>query len=91
MPAFKLRYIDGREIRRGDRVLVDRTRQAVVSAILYPGSKEARDHSCPEGGIFLDFNDGDAQVWPRADEDLEFLRGQDEGDGGDGGRTDVSH
>jgi len=73
MPAFTLQYSDGREIRKGDRVLVEGAREAVVSLLLSPGCKESWDFSCPEGGFLLDFADGDVQVWPHANEDIELV------------------
>lgn len=78
MSLRRFKYSDGRQMEKGDRVLVDGTRQAVVSAIVQPGSTEALEFSCPDGGFFLDFDDGDAQLWPHADQDIEFLNRQNE-------------
>ena len=74
---FELRYRDGSEVRKNDRVLVYPKRHAVVEAILRPGSKRARDYDVDkEGGFILRFDDGDVQVWLSAQDEIELIRRQ---------------
>jgi hypothetical protein len=73
MGTFSPRYVDGQDVQTGDRVLVRSQRKAVVVVICLPGTKEARDWACQEGGFLLEFDDGDAQVWHVPDEDIELL------------------
>ena len=78
MCEFELNYKDGREVRKGDRVVFNKVRPAVISEILCPGSMGASEWSCPEGGFLLDFDDGDAHVYRRVNEDIEFMsRGEE--------------
>jgi hypothetical protein len=70
----KYHYSDGREVVINDVVLAPRNKSARVKIILEPDSSLAHAYSSPIGGIVLEFDDGDVQVWPEADEDLQFIR-----------------
>ncbi len=67
-------YLDGSPVREKDEVVVRPDRSAYVKLILPPGSKLAHDYSSPEGGFVLEFQDGDCQVWNKADEDIRLIR-----------------
>ncbi len=67
-------YMGGEPIFVGD--VVDAAGQrAIVEKVIQPDSQDARDFSCPDtGGLLLAFENSDLQLWPQADEDLEFIR-----------------
>jgi hypothetical protein len=70
MPAFH--YKSGEAVREGDLVVVAGKR-AVIERLFSERSAAAQDFACFEtGGLMLKFEDGDVQVWPAVDEDLEF-------------------
>lgn len=73
MTKFQLFYANGDEVRANDRVLVNDEYFAFVENILMPGSQEASNYSCYSGGVVLVFDNGDTQVWPYIDEDLELI------------------
>lgn len=65
-------YKSGEVVQEGDVVTVVGKR-AIVERVFSAGSRGAQDFACPEtGGLLLKFEDGDVQVWPSVDEDLEF-------------------
>ena len=67
-------YLTGEAIEVGDRILVDKRKSGVVEYLIEAGSEPALLHGCPKtGGIMLKFDNGDLQMWVRADEDLEFV------------------
>lgn len=68
---FKVLYTDGSEVHKGDRILIHGARKAVISAVLLPGTEGAENYALPEGGILVEFDDGELQAWPRVDEDME--------------------
>ena len=68
-------YSNGLKVKLKDRVLVNDKFTARVEAILVPGTKEASDYACEEGGGFLlVFDNGDIQVWPNTDEDILLIK-----------------
>ena len=73
MKKFTLCYPDGSELQRNDNVLVNNEQMARVETILIPGTKEALEYSCEEGGFVLVFENGDVQVWPDTDEDILLI------------------
>ena len=73
MKKFLFYYTDGQELKKNDRVLINDKQIARVDAILVPGTKEALNHSCEEGGFVLIFESGDVQVWPDTDEDILLI------------------
>ena len=67
-------YPTGEPIQAGDRILVNRNRPGVIQYVLAAGSEEASQHGClTTGGFMLSFDNGGLQLWPAADEDLEFV------------------
>lgn len=70
----KYYYTDGQEVMVNDVVLTPPNRPARVQFLLEPGSQLANAYSAPNGGIVLEFDDGDHQMWPKADEDMQFIR-----------------
>jgi hypothetical protein len=69
--SFNLYYVGGTVVQTGDRVLIY-DRVATVT-VLIPGTQQAMDYSKPEGGLLVEFDDGDVQAWPRPDEDMEKI------------------
>jgi len=57
-----------------DVVLTRPNRSARVKFLIEPGSSLADAYSAPDGGIVLEFDDGDHQKWPKADEDIRLIR-----------------
>lgn len=57
-----------------DVVLTPPDRMAHVQFLLEPNSQLADAYSAPKGGIVLEFDDGDHQMWPKADEDMQLIR-----------------
>lgn len=70
----ELFYTDGTVVRKLDKVVVHPSRHARVKLLLEPGSELAHAYSCPEGGLVLEFEDGDCQVWSQPDEDITFIQ-----------------
>ena len=70
---LKVLYADGSEVHAGDRVLVNGERKAVVSAIVLPDTPNASDYALSDGGILVEFDNGELQAWPRVDEDMERI------------------
>jgi len=65
-------YAGGGTVLEGDIVSVA-GKQAVVERVFSKGTRDARDFACLEtGGLLLRFEDGDIQLWPWVNEDLEF-------------------
>ena len=64
-------YLDGSKVERGQKVLINKSKVAYVREILEPKTQIAHDYACPEGGILLEFPDGDMQAWPEMDEDIK--------------------
>lgn len=78
MRKFEILYSDGSEVLKGDIVLVNGKTKGHVENVLLPDTKEASDYSCDEGGFIVVFEDGDVQVWPDTDEDIQLVqRGDD--------------
>ena len=73
MKNFLLCYTEGQKLKTNDRVLINDKQIARVDAILVPGTKEALNYSCEEGGFVLVFKNGDVQVWPDTDEDILLI------------------
>jgi len=72
MPDFH--YHTGELIRDGDLVAVAGKR-AVIDRVISERTRESQDFSCFEtGGLLIKFEDGDLQLWPDVDEDLQFLK-----------------
>lgn len=70
----KFFYLSGERIRKGDHVLVNNKKSAVVQYLLESGSGLASQHGCPDsGGFMLSFDSGGSELWMAADEDLEFI------------------
>ena len=67
-------YTDGHEVMVNDVVLTQPRRYAHVQLILQPESSLASAYSAPNGGIVLQFDDGDCQMWPKPDEDIQLIR-----------------
>jgi hypothetical protein len=66
-------YQNGKPVMAGDIVMAAGLR-ATVHNVIKPGTPDARDFHCEEtGGLFLAFENGDRQLWPRPNEDLKFL------------------
>jgi hypothetical protein len=57
----------------GDRVRVGQNRMATVSTILEPLSDEAQNQEQPEGGVFINFDDGDCWLVQNFHEDFELV------------------
>ncbi len=70
MAQHQFYYCNGVPVRKHDKVLIDRAYTAWIKEILAPGTQEAHDYSCQEGGLVVMFQDGGIQVWPHADEDI---------------------
>jgi hypothetical protein len=70
---LKVLYADGSEVHAGDRVLVNGERKAVVSAIVLPDTPNASDYALSDGGILVEFDNGELQAWPRVDGDMERI------------------
>ena len=72
-----LTYLSGDAVVVGDIVHVtfqSSPVEAYVVAVLIPGSTEALEWNAPEGGIMVNSEATGRVLWPRADEDLEFIR-----------------
>lgn len=80
MSKSKFYYSDSSELKKGDSVLINGKHTACVEAILVPGTKEASQYSCEEGGFLLIFDNGDVQVWPNTDEDITLVKRVDKTD-----------
>ncbi len=66
-------YKSGDLVCQGDVVLV-KDKRAVVESILGRGTRDAKRFSCSKtGGVLLKFEDGDVQLWPWINEDLELV------------------
>lgn len=78
---FQLVYRSGEHVRAKDKVLVYPQRPAVVEAVLKPGTALACNYSVEkEGGFILRFNDGNLEVWMRAEDEIELVaRGRTRG------------
>ncbi len=74
MKNFEIFYSDGSELLKGDIVLINGKKKGQIEGIILPGTKEASDYSCDEGGFIVVFEDGDVQVWPDADEDIQLVQ-----------------
>lgn len=57
-----MKYYAGQEVKQGDIVSICPSRKAKVKLIFESGSSLSVDYACPEGGVFLEFEDGDCQV-----------------------------
>jgi hypothetical protein len=75
-------YLDGQEVRLGDKVCVDGNQIAYVDLILTPGTKIGDAYGCHDSpGFALKYEDGNYVVWNTTDFDLVLLnRKKDEGD-----------
>jgi hypothetical protein len=73
MSSFHLHYADRTEVRIGDRVSAFGKKAPATVTILLPGSQDASDHALPEGGLLVEFDDGDVYACPHPDEDMEKI------------------
>lgn len=68
------RYTIGEEVLLGDRIEVA-GKPGTIEGIFGPETQEAAAYFCREtGGLLIEFDDGDLQVWLDANEDLIFVR-----------------
>ena len=66
-------YSNGSDVHEGDLISVC-GRRGWVERIFTPGTPGAMDFSCFDtGGVLLNFESGDLQLWPYIDEDLVLL------------------
>ena len=76
MKKAKYFYSNGKIVRVGDVVGLDQLdglgviKKGRVDQILVPQSPEAKRYGCPEGGVFVCFDDEDWQLWTVLDEHL---------------------
>ena len=47
-------YADGSVVMEGDRVKPPNTPTGVILTIIQPGSAEAEDYGCPNGGVLIE-------------------------------------
>lgn len=73
MNKIKFYYFDGSEVLKNDIVLINKEQTARVYNILTPGTEEAINYSCEEGGFILIFENGDVQVWPDTDKYISLI------------------
>lgn len=67
-------YRDGTTVQLGD-VIIAASQPAKIEMILIPGTIDAQNFSCADtGGLLLKFDNGDMQLWPSVNEDLELVR-----------------
>jgi hypothetical protein len=67
-------YILGNQpVQHGDRIRVTPNRMATVSTILEPLSDDAKSYDQPDGGVILDFDDGDCWLVQDFHEDFELI------------------
>ena len=72
-------YCSGELVKIGDYVGLDQLdgngviKTGRVDEILVPGSEEADCYGCPDGGVYIAFDDKDLQLWTKPDEHLKFL------------------
>ena len=79
MNSTSLVYSDGKVIQEGDLISVAGHR-GHVERIFMAGTPEAGDFACGKtGGVLLNFDNGDLQVWPFINEDLVLLGRRGEG------------
>lgn len=76
----EFRYCDGMDMASGDRIGIDNLDgsgiaiQGTVAGIIMPGTSEAEIHACFDtGGVMLELDNGDKQLWTSIDEHLVFL------------------
>ena len=72
-----LKYLSGEAVVAGDLVRVtfqSTPVEAYVLAVLIPESAEALEWNAPEGGIVVNSEATGRVLWPRADEDMAFIR-----------------
>lgn len=74
MSKIKFYYSDGSELQKKDIVLVNNQQIAHIENVLIPGSEDAINYSCEEGGVIIVFENGDVQVWSDTDEDICLIR-----------------
>ena len=74
------KYATGEEVQVGDRVGFDYAndrgivQKGYVTKLFLPGSIDAADYSCQEtGGILIQCDDGERQIWTEANENLILL------------------
>ena len=68
------RYIGGELVCEGDGVMAANKR-AVILRVMGMHTRNAKDHACFDtGGLLLEFEDGDLQVWPYVNEDIRLLQ-----------------
>jgi hypothetical protein len=66
-------YVTGEQVLIGDRISVA-SKQGAIENILMPETEDAKDFDCKEtGGLLINFEDGDLQLWSEVDEDLMFV------------------
>ncbi len=73
MNSYKITYLDGKELKINDKVLIDGKKTAYVKNILIPTTRESLDYDCENGGFILVFENGDTQVWSYTDEDIILI------------------
>lgn len=76
-----IQYDTGTEVKLGDVLITGNGKRGVVKLIIYPGTTDAQDWSCPEGGILIEEDwDGTPSLLvipnrPKGDwEDMKFVR-----------------
>ena len=72
-----MKYLSGEAVVAGDLVRVtfqSTPVEAYVVAVLIPESAEALEWNAPEGGIVVNSEATGRVLWPRADEDMAFIR-----------------
>ena len=72
-----MKYLSGEAVVAGDLVRVtfqSTPVEAYVLAVLIPESAEALEWNAPEGGIVVNSEATGRVLWPRADEDMAFIR-----------------
>lgn len=72
---YPFKYMDGTLAEEQDRVLIDGARSGIVVRVLRPLTEAASNHGCHDsGGVLIEFDDGDVQLWPDLDEDIEKVQ-----------------
>ena len=54
VPRFSFYYQTGEAIRVGDEILAESKRPAIVTEVLVPDSKRAKDWGLPQGGVMIE-------------------------------------
>lgn len=73
MKKIRFFYKNGTELKKGDVVMVNEKIKGYIESVLIQDSKEATNYACKEGGFVVALDNGDMQVWPETDEDIQLL------------------